>query len=102
EDAAAVQAAADLSRLLAADGGPSYAGIRFKSLEPATRRRGLRTLDLLLDALVEAGPPVPDGFLVTLPKVTSVDQVLVMADVCERLEQAHRLDPGRLRFEIQV
>src|SRR5207244_397748 len=61
-----------------------------------------RTLDLLLDALVEAGPPVPDGFLVTLPKVTSVDQVLVMADVCQRLEQAHRLDPGRLRFEIQV
>jgi hypothetical protein len=101
EDAAAVRAAAELSRLLQAADGPSYAGIRFKSLEPATRRRGLRTLDLLLDALVEAGP-VPDGFLVTLPKVSSVDQVLVMVEVCERLEQAHRLDAGRLRFEIQV
>ena len=101
EDAAAVEAAVDLSRLLQADGGPSYAGIRFKSLEPATRRRGLRTLDLLLDALVEAGP-VPDGLLVTVPKVTSVDQVLVMADVCARLERAHRLEAGRLRFEIQV
>ena len=101
EDAAAIQAAADLSRLLHADHGPSYAGIRFKSLEPATRRRGLRTLDLLLDALLEAGP-APAGFLVTLPKVTSVDQVLVMVEVCERLEQAHRLAPGQLRFEIQV
>ena len=101
EDAAAIAAAAGLARLLGAAGGPSYAGIRFKSLEPATRRRGLRTLDLLLDALVEAGR-VPDGFLVTLPKVTSVDQVRVMVEVCERLEQAYGLDPGRLRFEIQV
>jgi citrate lyase beta subunit len=101
EDAAAVRAASDLSHLLRAGGGPTYAGIRFKSLEPATRRRGLRTLDLLLDALTEAGP-VPDGFLVTLPKVSSVDHVLVMVEVCERLEQAHRLDPGLLRFEVQV
>jgi len=101
EDAAAVTAAADLSRLLHAEDGPSFAGIRVKSLEPTTRRRGLRTMDLLLDALLEAGP-LPDGFLVTLPKVTSVDQVLVMAEVCERLEQAHGLDPGRLRFEIQI
>jgi citrate lyase beta subunit len=101
EDAAAVRAAADLAALLAADDGPSWAGIRFKSLEASTRRRGLRTLDLLLDALLDAAP-LPDGFVVTLPKVTSVDQVLVMAEVCERLEQAHRLEPGRLRYEIQV
>jgi len=101
EDAAAAAAAVDLSRLLHAEDGPSFAGIRFKSFEPATRRRGLRTLDLLLDALLAAGP-LPDGFLLTLPKVTSVDQVLVMVEVCERLEHLHGLDPGRLRFEIQI
>jgi hypothetical protein len=90
-----------LAELLVAAGGPSFAGIRFKSLERNTRRRGLRTLDLVLSSLLEVGP-LPDGFVVTLPKVTSVDQVTAMATVCEALEDAYRLPPGRLRFEIQV
>ncbi len=101
EDAAAVSAGAALAGLLAAPGGPSFAGIRFKSLEPPTRRRGLRTLDLVLGALLDAGP-LPGGFLVTLPKVTSTDQVLAMAEVCERLERLYGLAAGALRFEIQV
>jgi citrate lyase beta subunit len=101
EDAVAVSAGAALAGLLAAPGGPSFGGIRFKSLEPPTRRRGLRTLDLVLGALLEAGP-LPGGFLVTLPKVTSTDQVLAMAEVCERLEDLYGLAAGALRFEIQV
>ena len=101
EDAAAAAAGAALAGLLSAPAGPSFAGIRFKSLEPATRRRGLRTLDLVLGALLDAGP-LPDGFLVTLPKVTSTDQVRAMVEVCERLEEVHGLAPGGLRFEIQV
>jgi len=101
EDAAATSAGAALAGLLTAPGGPSFAGIRFKSLEPPTRRRGLRTLDLVLGALLDAGP-LPDGFLVTLPKVTSTDQVLAMAEVCERLEGLYGLAAGALRFEIQV
>ena len=101
EDAAAVAAGATLAGLLTAPAGPSFAGIRFKSLEQATRRRGLRTLDLVLGALLDAGP-LPPGFLVTLPKVTSTDQVLAMVEVCERLEDLYGLAPGRLRFEIQV
>jgi len=101
EDAAAAAAGAALAGLLTAPAGPSFGGIRFKSLEAATRRRGLRTLDLLLGALLDAGP-LPDGFLVTLPKVTSADQVLAMVEVCARLEESFGLAPGRLRFEIQV
>ncbi|MEJ7754940.1 MAG: 2-oxo-4-hydroxy-4-carboxy-5-ureidoimidazoline decarboxylase [Nocardioidaceae bacterium] len=45
---------------------------------------------------------LPPGFVVTLPKVTSVDQVEAMVLVCEQLEAAHALTPGSLRFEIQV
>jgi citrate lyase beta subunit len=101
EDAAAAAAGAALAGLLTAPAGPSFAGIRFKSLEPATRRRGLRTLDLVLGALLDAGP-LPDGFLVTLPKVTSTDQVRATVEVCERLEELYGLAPGGLRFEIQV
>jgi citrate lyase beta subunit len=101
EDAAARTAGALLPKLLSDPSGPSFGGIRFKSLELATRRRGVRTLTLLLDAVLDAGPP-PDGFLVTLPKVTSVDQVEAMVALCERLEERYDLPAGQLRFEIQV
>ena len=101
EDATAEAAGRVLAELLQAAYGPSFAGIRFKSLERATRRRGLRTVDLVLASLLEAGP-LPEGFVVTLPKVTSVDQVTAMVTVCEALEDAYGLPAGRLRFEIQV
>ena len=62
-----------------------------------TRRRGLRTLDLFLGALLAAAA-LPDGFLLTLPKVTSVDQVGRWSRLCERLEGAHGCGrPARLR-----
>ena len=96
EDADAVAAVAAL-----AASAPPYWGIRFKCLEAATRPRGLRTLDLVLGAALEVGP-LPDGFRLTLPKVTSVEQVLAMAEACTRLEAAYALDAGRLRFEVQV
>ena len=101
EDAAATAAGRTLGRLLRADAGPSFGGIRFKSLEPATRRRGLRTLDMLLGSLLATGP-LPDGFIVTLPKVTSADQVAAMATVCDGLEEVYGVGADRLRFEIQV
>jgi citrate lyase beta subunit len=70
-----------------------YFGIRFKSFEAPTRTRGLRTLALFV---AEAGvPPV-----VTLPKVTSVDQVEAMVLACECIEAGYGVEG--LRFEIQV
>ena len=48
------------------------------------------------------GGPLPDGFVVTLPKVTSVDQVEAMVLACEQVETGVGLDDGALRFEIQV
>jgi citrate lyase beta subunit len=84
----------------AATGTPSY-GIRFKSFERPTRRRGLATLVGFVDHLLSAGGSL-DGFVTTLPKVTSVAQVEAMASACERIEAAHGLLPGTLRFEIQI
>ncbi len=101
EDRAAAAAATALAAAARAEGGPAFVGIRFKSFEESTRRRGLRTLELVLTGLVDGGG-VPEGFLLTLPKVTSVDQVAAMVEVCHRLESACGLPPGRLRFEIQV
>jgi citrate lyase beta subunit len=101
EDRAAGEGATALAAAARAEGGPPFLGIRFKSFEAPTRRRGLRTLDLVVGGLLASGG-LPEGFVVTLPKVTSVAQVEAMVEVCARLEEAHGLPAGRLRFEIQV
>ncbi len=54
-----------------------------KSLESPSRRRGIHTLDLFLDTLLAAGP-LPAGFRVTLPKITSVRQVEAMSSCAPR------------------
>jgi len=101
EDADAVRAAGYLAAEVAAGKAPPFTGLRGKSLEPATRRRAIRTLDGFLGELLAHGP-LPAGFVMTLPKVTSADQVTAMAGLCGRLEQAHGLAPGALVFEVQV
>ena len=99
EDADARSAAACLADQAAAT--PPFTGLRCKSLERPTRQRAIRTLDLFLAELL-ARAPIPSGFVVTLPKVTSADQVTAMARLCARLEEAHGLPPGALLFEVQV
>jgi citrate lyase beta subunit len=101
EDGDAVSATRSLGMAIAARAAPPYCGIRFKSFETATRRRGLRTLDLVIGTMLEAGP-LPTGWVVTLPKVTTVSQVLAMVEACVRLETAYGLPDGRLRFEVQI
>ncbi len=71
-----------------------FSGVRIKGFEPSGRRRGVRTLSLLLDAL----DPLPPNFVVTLPKVTSVEQVESMVWLCRQLERF----AGELRFELQI
>ncbi|GAB4098253.1 DUF6986 family protein [Sinomonas halotolerans] len=110
EDAEALRAADAVVRAASGSAGQPggttpFIGIRFKCFEEATRRRGLRTLELFVSRLVEAGggpESLPDGLVLTLPKVTTVDQVRAMVYAVERLESALGLRPGRLGFEVQV
>ena len=102
EDADAVTAAERLAEAVASGVAPSFAGLRFKCFEAPTRRRGLRTLDLFLGALLARLGTLPEGLVITFPKVSTVSQVEAMVAACERLESAAGLTPGRLRFEIQV
>jgi citrate lyase beta subunit len=101
EDADAL-AAADALAVAQREGvAPPFSGIRFKSFESPTRRRGVRTLAVFVHQLLESGG-VLDDFVVTLPKVTGVEQVEAMVYVCEQLEQTLALTEPALRFEIQV
>jgi citrate lyase beta subunit len=90
--AAGVAAGADL-----AAGLVPAAGVRAKSLEGATRRRGVRSLDLFLTAFgAESGEA---RATVTLPKVTDVEQVRAFLPVLHALEDAHGV---ALDLELQV
>lgn len=116
EDAAAAQAARTvaqfaLNRHGATAPAPAFAGIRFKCFEAPTRARGLRSLDVFVTTLVREGglaeagvspDGLPDGLVLTLPKVSTVEQVQVMVEACRVLEDTLRLPGGRLRFEIQM
>ncbi len=73
---------------------PAFWGIRAKSLEGPTRHRGVRSLDLFLGGLAGRGRAI-----VTLPKVTAVEQVAAFLPVLDALEQAHGLG---LDLELQV
>ncbi|GGR61072.1 citrate lyase beta subunit [Nocardioides luteus] len=101
EDAAVIAAARALAATVRDGSAPPFHGIRIKSFEAPTRRRGLRTLDLFLGELARAGG-LGDGLVLTLPKVTSVEQVTAMVTALDALEPVHGIEAGSLRFEIQV
>ncbi|MEU3458904.1 aldolase/citrate lyase family protein [Streptomyces sp. NPDC006733] len=101
EDAAAVAAARIVAAVAGDRTAPPYLGIRMKCMEAAVRDRGIRTLDLFLSTLMASGG-LPDGLVLTLPKVTFPQQVTAMVRLCEAFEAAHGLAPGRIGFEIQI
>ncbi|WAL94027.1 DUF6986 family protein [Streptomyces sp. Je 1-369] len=78
-----------------------YMGIRMKCMEEAVRARGIRTLDIFLSGLMEAGG-LPDGLVLTLPKVTYPEQVTAMVRLLEEFEKARGIERGRIGFEIQI
>ncbi|MFE7571119.1 DUF6986 family protein [Streptomyces sp. NPDC057539] len=78
-----------------------YMGIRMKCLEAAVRDRAIRTLDIFLSGLMEAGG-LPEGLVLTLPKVTYAEQVAAMARLAGEFEKARGLERGRIGFEIQI
>lgn len=101
EDADVVRSATALAESRARGEATPFGGIRIKSLEAPTRARSIRTLTSYVAALAGAGAGL-DHWVVTLPKVTSVDQVEAMVHACDVLETGLGLEGGALRFEVQV
>lgn len=101
EDRAAARAARLVADTYAKGTAAPWTGIRMKCMEAPVRDRGIRTLDVFLTGLMEAGG-LPDGLVLTLPKVTYPEQVTAMVRLLDAFEKAHGLRPGRLGFEIQI
>ncbi|MGV0868918.1 DUF6986 family protein [Corynebacterium kalidii] len=115
EDTRARQAAEVLADWFGAPGGapgdaaspaPAFAGIRFRSFDPAVRDRGLRTLAIVLEGLAERDvlrtvlEQDRRALRLTLPKVQHHRQVEAFVEVLRALEST--LGVPELPFEVQV
>jgi citrate lyase beta subunit len=80
-----------------------FIGMRVKPLNEELRVRSVRTLDLVLTALVNAtGGKLPDGWVVTIPKITILEQVEYTVKILRELERKLGLGAGTLQFEAMV
>ena len=103
EDRHASQAAAETAKGLRDGTLSPFIGIRIKTLSSEVAARALRTLDIYLTALLrETGGKLPANFVVTLPKITSSEQVGALIDAFEALERALGLPAGSLKMEPMI
>jgi citrate lyase beta subunit len=101
EDHHAGVVVAELTKGIAEKTLPPFIGMRIKPLNEELRHRSIRTLDLVLTGLVENGV-IPDNWIVTLPKITVIEQVTFFVKVLKQLEFRLDLEEGSLTFEAMV
>jgi citrate lyase beta subunit len=103
EDAAARATAREVARGMADRLLPPFIGIRIKAFAEEWKLRAARTLEIFVDTLLgETGGRLPEGFVVTLPKVTHAEQPATLVRLLSLLEDRHGLAPGTLRMEIMI
>ncbi|MCB9586891.1 MAG: phosphoenolpyruvate kinase [Polyangiaceae bacterium] len=102
EDEVAVRAAKELAKAMAEGIVPPFVGIRIKPLNEELKLRAVRTLDLFITTLVQTAGKLPEGFVVTLPKVPVPEQVTALVRLFERLESRLGLEPKSLKLELMV
>ena len=78
-----------------------FIGMRVKPLNEELRARSIRTLDLVMTALAESGS-IPDRWVVTIPKVTIIEQIDYTVAVLRNLERKLGIAAGTLQFEVMV
>lgn len=102
EDDHAVQAAHQVALGVRDDSLPPFIGIRIKSLSSELANRSLRTLDLFVSALAEEAGRLPEGFVVTLPKVQDPQQAMVLDEALAELESKLDLDPIQIELMLET
>ncbi|MDT7543640.1 MAG: hypothetical protein QOE33_3544 [Acidobacteriota bacterium] len=103
EDGHAESAASEVARGIKEGTLSPFIGIRIKPFTEELRARSFRTLDIFLSTLVEqSGGQLPANFVVTLPKITTPEQVAALASIYDAIEPRLGLAAGSLRFEIMV
>jgi len=78
-----------------------FIGMRVKPLNEELRARSVRTLELVTTGLVEAAA-LPERWVVTIPKITIIEQVEYTVALLRRLERTLGLADRTLLFEAMV
>jgi len=103
EDGHAESAANEVVKGMEAGTLPPFIGIRIKPFNEELRTRSYRTLDIFTTTLAaKTGGRLPDNFVVTLPKITSAEQVVALADIFDLLEKQTGLAGGSLKMEMMI
>lgn len=103
EDGHASSAAAEVARGMEAGTLPPFIGIRIKPFNEELRARSFRTLDIFVSSLVEnTGGKLAENFVVTLPKITTSEQVAALSDLFDLLEKRNGLTAGSLKMEMMI
>ena len=100
EDGHAVSSARETAKAMAEGTLSPFVGIRVKSMSAELHRRALRTLDLFVSTLADEAGNIPEGFVVTLPKIQDLAQVEVTAEALGELESGLGID--RIPLELMV
>ncbi len=83
-----------------------HCGIRIKSFQTETYKRAVRTLNLFLDNLLEqTGSVLPDNFVVTLPKITRVEEVEILCQLLDEFDKDGNQDglkKNSIKIEIMI
>ncbi|MDQ3515515.1 MAG: phosphoenolpyruvate kinase [Gemmatimonadota bacterium] len=101
EDGHAAAVATELAKGMRDGSLSPFIGMRIKPLNEELRGRSIRTLDLVYTALAESGG-MPDRWIVTVPKITIIEQVEFAVSALRHLERKLGLAEGTLKFEAMV
>jgi citrate lyase beta subunit len=103
EDGHAESAALEVVKGFAAGTLPPFIGVRIKPLNEELRVRSMRTLDIFVSTVLEKTKgKLPDNFVVTLPKITTPEQVSALVDIFDALEKQNGLANGSLKMEMMI
>jgi citrate lyase beta subunit len=82
---------------------PPFIGFRIKPLSEDLKARSIRTLDIFVTTLIhESEGKLPNGFVVTIPKVVDPRQVSSLVSLLKSLESTLGVSSGSLKLEIMV
>jgi len=103
EDGHAESAAQEVVKGMQAGTLPPFIGIRIKPFNEELRARSMRTLDIFVSTVMaESDGRLPSNFVVTLPKITTPEQVVALADIFDLLEKQTGLAAGSLKMEMMI
>ncbi len=82
---------------------PPFIGFRIKPLTEDLKVRAIRTLDIFITTLVSnTAGKLPNGFVVTIPKVVMPEQISALVELFKELEKKTTLPEGSLKLELMV